>query len=171
MSTSTGALPVGYDPWRHAARISAQLAAWGLASVALGAALLLMGPLAWLPAEVVPVARGFGIQCLVWGAIDGAIALLGMRDLRRRRAAGEHTEAGGSHAFAARLRKLLRLNAGLDVVYVLAGLALVLLWRTPEGLGHGLGVMVQGGFLLAFDGWHGWLAPQRRSASASLPGR
>lgn len=169
MSTSAGVLPGGYDPWRHAVRVSAQLAAWAFASVALGAALLLAWQLAWLPDAVVPVARGFAIQCLVWGAIDGAIALLGTRDLRRRRAAGEHTDAGGSHAFAARLRKLLRLNAGLDVVYVLAGVALVLLWRTPEGLGHGLGVMVQGGFLLAFDGWHGWLAPQRQSAS--LPGR
>lgn len=169
MSTSAGALPGGYDPWRHAARVSAQLAAWALASVALGAALLLAWPLAWLPTELVPVARGFGIQCLVWGAIDGAIALLGARDLGRRRAAGEHTDAAGSHAFAARLRKLLRLNAGLDVLYVLVGVALVLLWRTPEGLGHGLGVMVQGGFLLAFDGWHGWLAPHRQAAS--LPGR
>lgn len=169
MSTSGGVLHGGYDPWRHAARVSAQLAAWALASVALGAALLLAQALAWLPGEVAPVARGFGIQCLVWGTIDGAIALLGVRDLHRRRAAGEHTDTGGSHAFAARLRKLLRLNAGLDVVYVLAGVALVLLWRTPEGLGHGLGVIVQGGFLLAFDGWHGWLAPQRRSAS--LPGR
>lgn len=169
MNTSDAVLPGRYDPWRHAARVSAQLSAWALASVALGAALLLAQALAWLPGDLAPVARGFGIQCLAWGAIDGAIARLGTRDLRRRRAAGEHTDAGGSHAFAARLRKLLRLNAGLDVVYVLTGVALVLLWRTPEGLGHGLGVMVQGGFLLAFDGWHGWLAPQRRYAS--LPGR
>ena len=142
------------DPWRHAARVSAQLGWWALASVLVGAALLLTPERAF--GTLAPVAFAFGLQCLIWGAIDGVIASIGARDLRRRRAAGEPQDVAATRTFGRRLRRLLRLNAGLDVVYVAVGLALLTLWRTPEGLGHGLGVVVQGGFLLVFDAWHGW---------------
>ena len=145
------------DPWRHAAQVGRQLGWWALASVLVGAALLLTPERAF--GALAPVAFGFGLQCLLWGAIDGVIASIGAFDLRRRRAAGEQHDAAATRAFGRRLRRLLRLNAGLDVLYVAVGLALLALWRTPEGLGHGLGVVVQGGFLLVFDAWHGWRVP------------
>ena len=145
------------DPWRHAARVSRQLGWWSLASVLVGAALLLTPERTF--GALAPVAFGFGLQCLLWGAIDGVIASIGAFDLRRRHAAGEPHDAAATRAFGRRLRRLLRLNAGLDVLYVAVGLALLALWRTPEGLGHGLGVVVQGGFLLVFDAWHGWRVP------------
>ena len=149
-TAATGAV----SPWRHAARVSTQLGWWAFASVLVGAALLLTPERAF--GTLAPVTIAFGLQCLIWGAIDGIIALIGAFDLRRRHAAGEPHDAAATRAFGRRLLRLLRLNAGLDVLYVAVGLALLVFWRTPEGLGHGLGVVVQGGFLLVFDAWHGW---------------
>ena len=152
------------DAWRHAARVSAHLGWWALASVLVGTTLLLTPERTF--GALAPIAFGFGLQSLIWGAIDGVIALSGALDLRRRRAAGEPRDAAATRAFGRRLRRLLRLNAALDVVYVAVGLTLLALWRTPEGLGHGLGVVVQGGFLLVFDAWHGWRVPHQGAETA-----
>lgn len=137
---------VAIDPWRASARIGLQLGAWALASVALGALL-------WVAAPG-PGVRAFALQFLVWGAIDGAIALAGAAALRRARARGEVDDPARAPAERRRLRRLLLVNAWLDVGYVVVGVALLALWRTPEGAGHGLGVLVQGGFLLGFDAVH-----------------
>ncbi|PWH12138.1 MAG: hypothetical protein DDG60_14705 [Anaerolineae bacterium] len=58
----------------------------------------------------------------------------------------------------ARLAKILWLNTGLDVLYVAAGVALIvtlgrsnLFWR-----GGGWGIIIQGGFLFFFDVVHAW---------------
>jgi hypothetical protein len=153
------------DPWSLAARVGRQLALWALLSVVAG------GLLAWTAAavagELAVTLRAIALQFVVWGVIDGAIAAFGERDRRRRIARGEASDPRATQAFGARLRRLLRLNAGLDLVYVAVGVALLVAWRTPAGLGHGLGVLVQGGFLLAFDAWHGFRdvgsAPARRA--------
>ena len=102
------------------------LGGWAAASGPRGA--LLAGP---------PATRGFGRQTAAWGAVDGAIALVGAR----RRAARGRTDP-------ARLRRVLVLNAGLDVGYLAAGGVLVARtrWR-----GDGLAVLVQGAFLLVLD--------------------
>ncbi|MBW6456847.1 MAG: hypothetical protein K0A98_13265 [Trueperaceae bacterium] len=142
------------DPWRQARVVGHQLGAWALASLAAGALLLVVaGGAAGAAAATL---RALAVQCIAWGAIDGGIAAFGERDRRRRIARGEADDAGATAAFGARLRRLLRINAGLDVVYLLVGATLLLAWRTPEGLGHGLGVLIQGGFLLGLDAWHGW---------------
>lgn len=154
MADMSDPVPTLPDPWRHAQRIGAQLAAWALLSLALTAALWWAAGGAG--ADLAATLRALALQFAVWGAIDGAIVAFGERDRRRRLARAEDRDAGASFAFAARLRRLLRLNAVLDVGYLAVGVALLLAWRTPEGLGHGLGVLIQGGFLLAFDVWHGW---------------
>ena len=102
------------------------LGRWGAGSLVVGALL-----------SVDPRTHGFGRQTAVWGAVDGAIALVAAR----RQAAGRTTDA-------ARLRRVLLVNAGLDVGYVAAGgwLALRTRWR-----GDGLAVVVQGAFLLWLD--------------------
>lgn len=112
------------------------LTAWSLASVALGGVLL-----ARRPGEA---ATGFARQTLAWGAVDLAIAGLSAR--RRDPVVDEPAEA-------ASLRRLLLLNAGLDVGYVTAG---ALLWRAGrlrgrDSRGDGAGVVVQGAFLLVLD--------------------
>jgi hypothetical protein len=102
------------------------LGAWAIASVVGGAVL-----------TVSPDRRGFGRQTLVWGLVDGAIALVGSR----RRAARGPTDP-------VRLRRVLLLNAGLDVGYLAAGAWLV---RDGRWRGDGHAVLVQGGFLLLLD--------------------
>ena len=102
------------------------LGRWGLGSVVAGAVLSLD-----------PRTRGFGRQTATWGAVDGVIALVGAR----RQAAGRTTDAG-------RLRRVLLVNAGLDVGYVAAGAVLL---RSERWRGDGAAVLVQGAFLLWLD--------------------
>ena len=106
-----------------------------------------------------PVERGMGEQFMVWGAVDGAIALAGMWIGRRRLAVPSDPQRQVTDA--RNLQRLLLANAGLDIFYLLGGAGLTLgrgrsdeTWR-----GRGLGVMIQGGFLLAFDLWHGLRFP------------
>ena len=107
-------------------RLVQVLGGWAAASVAAGVVL-------WAS----PQTRGFGRQTLAWGAVDGAIAYVGAR----RRAARGATDP-------ARLRRVLLLNAALDVGYVAAGAELVRRGRWP---GDGTAIVVQGLFLLALD--------------------
>ena len=101
------------------------LGRWAVGSMVLGAAL-----------SADPRTRGFGRQTAAWGLVDVAIALVGAR----RHAAGRTTPP-------ARLRRVLLVNAGLDVGYVAGGAALLRTrWR-----GDGAAVVVQGAFLLWLD--------------------
>ena len=104
-----------------------RLGRWAVGSMLLGSAL-----------AVAPRTRGFGRQTAAWGAVDGAIALVGARRLAR----GRTTDP-------ARLRRMLLVNAGLDVGYLAAGLWLS---RRSRWRGDGLAVLVQGAFLLVLDG-------------------
>jgi len=136
--------------WDLQAGLSRRLLWWSGLSVAVGLVLIAVGDAFW---------RAFGIQAFAWGAIDGAIALLGRRASTRRRASladslsPEHLEREGRN-----LRRLLWINTGLDVIYVTAGVALALTlgasWR-----GHGLGIVVQGAFLFVFDLIHAQRVP------------
>ena len=85
-----------------------------------------------------PTTRGFGRQTALWGAVDGAIALVGAQ----KRATRGPTDP-------ARLRRVLLVNAGLDVGYLAAGAWLV---RDGRWRGDGAAVLVQGAFLLVLDG-------------------
>lgn len=108
-------------------RLTAALGRWAAGSVATGALL-----------SVPRSTRGFGRQTLAWGAVDGAIAAVG----RRRHAARGPTDP-------TRLRRVLLVNAVLDVGYLAAGAWLV---RDGRWRGDGAAVLVQGAFLLALDG-------------------
>ncbi|HVM27676.1 MAG TPA: hypothetical protein VM433_08390 [Mycobacteriales bacterium] len=111
-------------------RLVAVLGTWAAASTLVGAGLAAR-----------PATRGFGRQTAAWGLVDGAIALVGAR----RRASRGPTDPG-------RLRRVLLVNAGLDVGYIATGLALARHPRAPERLrGDGAAVVVQGAFLLLLD--------------------
>jgi hypothetical protein len=103
------------------------LGAWAAGSVVAGAVL-----------SASPGTRGFGRQTLVWGVVDGAIARVGAR----RRARRGPTEP-------VRLRRVLLVNAGLDVGYLA-----VACWLLRDGRwrGDGVAVALQGAFLLVLDG-------------------
>jgi carboxylesterase len=119
--------------------------------------------------------QAFGIQALVWGAVDAAIAaagLVGARRWARTEEKNAGTERSGPTGRAARarrgaeqrgprLRRVLWINTGLDVLYVGAGIGLAALFgdRGTHWLGHGWGVAVQGAFLLVFDLIHAQSVP------------
>ncbi|RDI96233.1 hypothetical protein DV704_03535 [Meiothermus sp. QL-1] len=73
-----------------------------------------------------------------WGLVNAALAYAGWL---------------GEEPDPAHLRRLLWLNAGLDILYLLAGLFL-LRQKNPLFRGFGLAVLFQGLFLLGFDLWH-----------------
>ncbi len=102
------------------------LGAWAVGSVVVGAAL-----------SVSPRTRGVGRQTAAWGAIDGAIAYAGVRGRARK-----------GPTDPARLRRILLVNAGLDVGYLALGERMR---RTERWRGDGLAVLVQGAFLLVLD--------------------
>lgn len=99
--------------------------------------------------------RFMGYQNLAWGAIDGAIALYGAWDLVRKRSDPGRDWRAEARAF----RRLLLLNAGLDVLYITAGAFLLWQGKDARWRGTGLGIVIQGAFLLLLDGIGYVLAP------------
>lgn len=118
-----------------------RLLAWAAMSVLVGSALL-----AWLRAggRKSPLLEHFAIQTVAWGAVDLAISAIARRSLVPRDVAA-----------ATRLDRVLWLNIGLDVGYVLVGITLVFAgWQLGRRLGlvgAGLGVIVQGAALAVLD--------------------
>lgn len=110
-----------------------RLTRWGTASVLVGGALA-------LPRRT----RGFGVQTLMWGAIDLALAAV--------------TRGSSEVPKTQTLRRILLVNTALDVGYVAAGAHLAA--RTPtfgdrlrpaDARGHGLAVVLQGAALFIID--------------------
>jgi len=107
-------------------RLTRVLGGWAAASVVAGAAL-----------AVSPRTRGCGRQTAAWGAVDGAIALV-----------GAHRRGQRGPTDPIRLRRVLLVNAALDVGYIAVGAALT---RGERWRGDGLAIVVQGAFLLVLD--------------------
>ncbi len=139
------------------------LLVWGIGSSVIGA---LLAPFAgfW---------RHFGLQAIAWGVIDVLLAIVG------RRRALLQAEALASHAIdeavavreAEQLRTVLRVNAGLDVLYIASGLFVARRFaQRPDRRGLGIGIAVQGLFLLIYDVLFAWDVGRRFLATdESLP--
>lgn len=127
--------------WRFQRRLTSLLLGWAAASMGVGLAL-------WRSDD--PLRRGVGEQYAGWGAVNALIALIG------RRPPADANSLVETAARKRTLSRLLWLNTGLDVLYVLGG------WRVLRGRGaadarwrgRGLGIMLQGGFLFCFDLLH-----------------
>lgn len=133
--------------WQYQFILARRLAWWGAISFAVGIPTLIMEP----------ILRGFGIQAIVWGLVDFAIAVGGsILVTRRRKALADPQAKEAVQNEADKLRRLLWWMLPLDVIYVIVGLVLVLTWGRKDmwWLGTGLGVVVQGLFLLGFDWYH-----------------
>lgn len=122
-----------------AQRLGRRLSWWGGASVLVGAALAAVAS--------TPGRRAFGIQTAGWGAIDLAIAVVAARS--------------DTPPTPRSLRRLLLINAGLDLGYIATGAHIAV--RTPsfggrltpdEAVGHGTAIVIQGAALLALDTVH-----------------
>jgi hypothetical protein len=109
------------------------LLGWSGASIAGGTAMTVTGN---------SFVRGVGIQSVAWGAIDMGIALY----------AGSADNVLGIDLTKKKgLYDLFFINFLLDILYMGAGTALWV-WGKDEWKGHGAGILLQGGFLFAFDG-------------------
>jgi hypothetical protein len=92
-------------------------------------------------------------MCIGWGAINLAIALFGQRSSNRRRAAADGRSPEVMAREQKKLSRLLWINAGLDILYILGGvwLAQTRGASDPRMLGWGWCIVVQGAFLFVFD--------------------
>ena len=118
-----------------------RLFAWGAASAVTGTAIV-----AWLRARAAqsPLLLQFGIQTMGWGLAEVALGLFASRGLALRDLAG-----------ATRLDRLLWLNIGLDLGYMLVGASILVtgwqIGRRAGLVGAGVGVIVQGSALVLLD--------------------
>ncbi len=136
------------DIWLFQDQLTRRLSWWSIGSILAGA---------FLAAAFTGFWRGLGIQFLAWGVIDLAIAFFGARSARQRRAKLSLAEQlAAQPQERASLAKILWINAGLDVLYLAGGLALIGTLGATDSfwLGGGWGVLIQGGFLLFFDLFH-----------------
>lgn len=135
------------DIWDYQAAITRRLTWWAWVSITLGAfGFLLVGDF-W---------RGMSIQFFSWGFINLGIAYFGNLSMRKRYT--KLDEKGRQAAIPAETKKLSRLlwtNAGLDVLYMLGGAGLArFIGPEPFWVGTGIGIFLQGLFLLIFDWLH-----------------
>ncbi len=132
------------DIWKFQRRLTAMLLGWAVASILSGLS---------LANNRDPLRKGVGEQFAGWGLVNAVIALVGWNSVTRRQAMPDATTAAAQTAERRKIVRLLYVNTGLDVFYVLGG-AMTARTRgaTDERWrGRGLGIMVQGSFLFFFD--------------------
>jgi hypothetical protein len=143
--------------FRYQRRVLGILLAWGAGSI-------LITPLALFRRD--PFWRQFGVQAFTWGAIDAALAVFGRRSAARKAAQHERGELSAADARreAAKFRRILLVNAGLDVLYIASGLWTARRFRDRrDRQGLGIGIAVQGVFLLVYDAALAWDVGRRLS--------
>lgn len=134
--------------WDFQTRLTRRLLIWSVLSVACATLTFFFAS---------QLLRGLAVQFFAWGLIDAGIALFGAyASAKKRLKVQDPDPARGETQEIQWLTRVLWINTGLDVLYVIGGFWLLqtkgaesLLWR-----GHGLGVMIQGGFLFFFDFYH-----------------
>ena len=147
--------------WDFQDMLSRRLLLWSALSIVAGALLIAFA--------VSPLWRGFGLQALIWGGIDAAIAIFGQRSALKRRAVSPHGQEALERE-ARKLRRLLWINTGLDVLYVAGGIVLLQTagMQSAFAAGNGWGIIVQGGFLFFFDLLHAIGVPRGQPALPAL---
>ena len=137
--------------WDYQAQLARRLLLWGLLSAGAGA---------WLLSGQAELWRGFGLQTLLWGLIDAVIALFSLRRAGKRLHLRVDLEESARERTS--LRRVLRINTWLDLLYIAGGAALLILRGGQDAFaaGNGWGIILQGAFLLLFDGLHAWKIPE-----------
>lgn len=141
--------------WEKQAEITRQLSAWAALSLLIGGILNLGAG---------RFRKGVGVQFAGWGFVNALIALFGRRAAEKRKARLPNPYAAETVAGErTKLRRLLAVNAVLDVFYMLGG------WYLARGKGsqdrfwrgQGWGIMIQGAFLFFFDTLHALFLQER----------
>lgn len=130
--------------WEFQDNLSTTLQGWAASSIGSGI---------MMSASDEDVVRGMGEQFAGWGAVNMAIATFGKRSAARRRQEPDALSPAVMAKEQRNLGRLLWINAGLDVLYVLGGLRVVQTKGAEDARwrGRGWGIVVQGGFLFFFD--------------------
>jgi hypothetical protein len=129
--------------WDFQTTLSRRLLTWAGVSAALGLIMQFFGRF-W---------RSVGSQFIGWGAVNAAIAAGGDFAAQQRRAKLADSGTVKRHIIEAdSLRRLLWLNTWLDVLYMIfGGWLLTRRGKKPGMRGAGLGILLQGLALFAFD--------------------
>lgn len=144
--------------WDLQISISRRLLFWSGSSVITGIILVLPGNSFW---------RGFGIQAIAWGVIDAAIAMVGSRRAYQRRSI-QNTPDQVTHEVR-KLKRILWVNFGLDVIYIIGGFTLISFHSSVFWQGHGWGIILQGAFLFFFDLIHAQTVPPSVNSESFHP--
>lgn len=140
--------------WQYSKALSNRLTQWNIINILAGL-LLWPGGAFW---------RGFGSQNIGWGIINLGIAFFGSYFTQQRFDALENPLDAEIQIKEARsLRRLLWINAGLDVLYMLGGqwLAQTRGSTRPYWRGLGWGIVLQGALLFVFDVIHALAVPRK----------
>lgn len=127
----------GYKPLLHQRNANRVLGGWSVLSMGTGAFQL---------SSPNPYVKAMGLQNLIWGAVDGGLALYGSHRLTTTTWGYKDLQKEREN-----FRRILLINTFLDLGYLVLGVSLAKA-ANPKWHGHGQGVIIQGGFLLLFDG-------------------
>ncbi|MBC8170802.1 MAG: hypothetical protein H7X77_04000 [Anaerolineae bacterium] len=130
--------------WEFSNQLSQRLFRWNLLNILSGLWLASRGGF-W---------RGFGSQNIGWGIINIAIAAVGSIMMRRRyKTLPDPNTPTIQRQESRSLKRLLLLNAGLDIFYMLGGwrFARSRTWNDYQAQGIGYGIIIQGLLLFIFD--------------------
>lgn len=139
------------DIWQLQQRISRHLLFWSAISFFAGSWFLF--------SSKPPLLQGIGVQAIIWSIVNAVIAWFAGRSTQRRKAGlAQPHSAAVMQAETQRLRRLLLINAGLDVGYMAIGILIIATLGRGSAFaqGNGWGVVIQGAFLLFFDGFYSW---------------
>lgn len=139
--------------WQFNSLVTRRLVLWNLVNMAIGI---------WLGRSTSAEQSGMGSQAVGWAGVNFAIAFFGSRATAKRAVRPDAMDKPVLVKEARNLQRLLWLNAGLDVGYMLGG------WwyarreqARPFRRGIGRGIVVQGALLLVFDVIHAVRVPEQ----------
>jgi len=137
--------------WDYENVLTRRLFLWAVVNILVGIGLMIFADGLWVP---------FGLQLLIWGAVEVGLAWCGMRmagkQLYKRHAREEEEKE------AARVRRVLWYAAGLGALVLACAAVSVYFWQ-PESLfwrGAGIGMLVQCIFLIVFCMRHALKVPE-----------
>jgi len=148
-----------------------RLGIWAASNIVAGAGLLALARPETSPLAAPPVQlEGVAVQSIAWGAINGAIVLIGLfapkgePPLTREEALAKEDDLG----------KVLWVNVGLDAGYMMAGGTMIAAGAfgadpAVQWQSHGAGIVTQGAALLALDVIAVWDSDPREQALQALP--
>ena len=166
-------------------RLAKRLGVWSVSSIAVGIVLLaLFAALGESGAAGIGIGAarasaapwsflwGIAVNAVAWGAVDlMLVAFTALPGRRKGRSKGrnEGDSKKRKRGPAATLRRVLYVNGGLDVGYILGGAVVILVSRGGLVLaGVGIGIVIQGAFLLVFDFYHAPRVPVEHTPPVTL---